>query len=276
MATYVIGDVQGCFEELTALIKKINFSTKDDTLIFTGDLVNRGKHSLDVLRYIKSLQEQSNCKVILGNHDLHLLAVFYQVRKIKEQDTFHDVLNAEDAAVLCEWLRQQAMIHFDESSQTLFVHAGIASMWTVSDALIYAHELENNLRHDQFLQRLSTLFGDYPNQWNESLSSADRLRFITNVLTRMRFCYEDCALDFKYKGKIGSQPATLKPWFEIRKQKQHDQIKIIFGHWAALEGETHEKQYLCVDTGCIWGNVLSALRLDDSVWFQVPSSTSAT
>lgn len=274
MATYVIGDVQGCFEELDALLNNINFSHSHDLLIFAGDLVNRGKHSLAVLRYIKTLQQQVNCKVILGNHDLHLLAVFYQARKLTKQDTFQDVLTADDSAALCEWLRHQSMLYFDELSQTLIVHAGIASVWTVSQSLIYGRELEEQLRGPNFQSVLSQLFGNEPNQWHESLSSYERWRTICNFLTRMRFCFEDGSLDFASKGKIGSQPMTLKPWFTIRKQKQQEQTRIVFAHWAALCGETHDTQYVCVDTGCIWGKTLSAFRLEDNAWFQVPSSAS--
>lgn len=273
MATYVIGDIQGCFHEFTALLEKINFSMQHDSLVLMGDLVNRGKNSLDVLRYVKTLQERSNCRVILGNHDLHLLAVFHQVRELKKQDTFQDVLYAHDVTSLCDWLRKQSLIYFDEIHQTLFSHAGVAPVWSDAQALKYGHELEEALQGHDFKQILKNLFGNTPNQWSDSLTSFDRLRVICNFLTRMRFCFDDGSLDFSHKGKIGSQPTYLKPWFQVRKQKQNDSAQVIFGHWAALEGNTFDKQYICVDTGCIWGRMLSAYRLEDQTWFQVSSST---
>lgn len=274
MATYVIGDVQGCFDELVLLFEKINFSKTNDVIVFAGDLVNRGKRSLDVLRFIKALQQQANCHVVLGNHDLHLLAVFYRVRDIKKQDTFQDILLADDASELCDWLRQQSMLFFDEANQSVITHAGIAPTWTISQAIDYARELEQQLQSTHYQQVLSQLFGTQPNHWDDSLFFYDRLRVICNVLTRMRFCFSDGSLDFIYKGKLGSQPKNLIPWFQLRKKLQTDDTSIVFGHWAALEGHTGDPQYVCVDTGCIWGNTLSAYRLEDKTWFQVSSSAS--
>lgn len=266
MPNYSIGDVQGCFNALTTLLKKINFNPAKDTLWFTGDLINRGPQSLEVLRFVKSLGKKAI--VVLGNHDLHLLAVANQLTANKKQDTLAEILTAPDGKALCDWLRQQPLLHHDKKLGYTLVHAGLAPQWNLAKAMQCAEEVQTVLRSDRYAEFLTNMYGDEPNCWQEELTGWPRLRVITNYFTRMRFCKLDGTLDLTKKGKADNPPENFLPWFKIP-QRKHKNLKIIFGHWAALNGEVDEPNVFALDTGCIWGNCLTAMRLEDGKRFKV-------
>lgn len=265
MATYVIGDVQGCFQPLLALLNAINFRPGVDKIWFVGDLVNRGPESLAVLRFVKNLGE--NQVTVLGNHDLHLLAVAAHVREKSPNDTLDAVLAAQDKDELLNWLASCPLLHYDEAIQTVMTHAGIAPHWTLSEAQSNAYDVEQIIktrRPDQ----LKELFGNHPNQWHPDLTGAARNRCIINYFTRMRYCYRDASLAFDFKGKISDKPPELVPWYELKKRID-PQLKIYFGHWAALQGQVPIKNMSAVDTGCVWGRALTAECIEDGSRFQV-------
>lgn len=266
MATYAIGDVQGCYHELLALVAKIQFNPQKDFLWFTGDLVNRGKHSYEVLKYIKNLGNRAI--TVLGNHDLHLLAVKSGAVKLKEKDSFHDVLNAADCTEICDWLQHQPLFHYDEKLNYSLVHAGVAPQWDLDDTKHFANEVELVLQSTKSKEFFENMYGDIPDQWQESLTGWPRLRVITNFMTRVRFCDEQGRLDLNYKGIIGKQPAGFYPWFDI-KHRLTKNIPIIFGHWAALAGKSDDVSVIALDTGCCYGNCLTAFRLEDKQRFTV-------
>lgn len=266
MPTYVIGDVQGCFVELQALLNKIEFNENKDTLWFAGDLVNRGPQSLEVLRFVKGLGDKQVS--VLGNHDLTLLAIAYGARETHAGNTLDDVLSAPDRDELIDWLRHLPLIHHDSSLNYTMSHAGIAPAWTLEQALSLSKEVELALQHSDPYLFLSRMYGNEPEQWEESLLGMPRLRCIVNYFTRMRFCYADGRLDLNYKGQIEGKPAELVPWFDVADRKNKD-LKIIFGHWAALNGQADVPNVFPMDTGCIWGNCLTAMRLEDGLRFAV-------
>jgi bis(5'-nucleosyl)-tetraphosphatase (symmetrical) len=263
MATYVIGDIQGCFTALQALLQQIQFNVAEDILWFTGDLVNRGPDSLSVLRFLKSLGEQHI--VVLGNHDLHLMAVAYGVRQKSTTDTLDEILQAPDCHDLIAWLQTKPFLHEDERG--ILVHAGIAPQWDMVTARRLAKEVEVALQNDP-THFLKMMYGNQPALWHENLKGMDRLRCITNYLTRMRFCHADGSLDFSYKGTLADKPAELLPWFLMPNRKNKG-VQIFFGHWAALQGHAGVEYVYPLDTGCVWGNCLSALRLEDLQFFRV-------
>lgn len=254
---YAIGDIQGCAAELRALVAKIGFSSDRDQLWFVGDLVNRGPHSLEALRYVRSLGE--NAVVVLGNHDLHLLAVAFSGETARKGDTLDEVLAAPDSDKLLEWLLQRPLAHFDAERSDLLVHAGLVPQWTVAQALELAREVEQALRSDAgaFLRRM---YGDQPDHWSETLAGVARLRFTVNVLTRLRMCTPDGRFDLKVKGPPAEARSGLLPWFEIRDRASRD-ARIIFGHWSAL-GYINAHGVVGLDTGCVWGGSLTAFNLD--------------
>ena len=257
MAVYAIGDVQGCFDELLVLLKSINFDPSQDQLWFAGDLVNRGNQSLDVLRYVKSLGDRA--VTVLGNHDLHLLAIYAGVRKTKNKD-IKAILKADDCEELITWLRQQPVFHHDNDLGYSMVHAGLAPQWDFELAQACAHELEAVLSGDQCFDFLQNMYGDKPRKWKDSLTGWDRLRFICNSFTRIRFCDDKGKLAMEEKGPPDKNKPGIMPWFDVVSRKSDD-MNIIFGHWSTL-GAHHETGLYCLDTGCVWGGKLTALRLD--------------
>lgn len=267
MATYIIGDVQGCFEPLQQLLQQIDFNPKQDRLGFVGDLVNRGPQSLAVLRFIKQLKSPI---VALGNHDLFCLIVGYGfMPEDAYEHTLQDVLRAPDKMELLEWLRSQPLIWHEKKSQTLLVHAGLPPQWTIQQSLQYAKEVETVLHSNQFEIYLTHLFGNEPEQWSEQLTGQERLRYITNALVRMRFCTKEGRLDLETDNAIQHhEPNRFKPWFDWRDPKK-DQTDIYFGHWAALAGKCDTPGYHALDTGCAWGYSLTAIRLEDKQRFSV-------
>ncbi|MFN7095948.1 MAG: symmetrical bis(5'-nucleosyl)-tetraphosphatase [Gammaproteobacteria bacterium] len=267
MSTYAIGDIQGCYYTLIALLEKINFNPRYDTLWFVGDLVNRGKSSLQVLRFVQQLDKRAI--TVLGNHDLHLLAVHYGTTTHKIYDTIDDVLQAPDREELCHWLRHQPLLHHDEKLNFVLTHAGIHPAWDIRTAQQCAHELEAILQGEQYVEFFHHMYGNQPEHWDTHLHGWERLRFITNVFTRMRLVSEDGKLDLKKKGSPDMAGEHYHPWFEIKPRLARD-TRLIFGHWAALECNTgKEPNVFAIDSGCIWGNTLTALRLEDLQRFEV-------
>lgn len=265
MSTYAIGDIQGCFDSLQALLATINFQPNTDQLWFVGDLVNRGPKSLETLRFIKNLPRKI---VVLGNHDLHLLALAQGIEH-ESKESLAAILTAPDRDELLAWLRQQPLLHHDSVLNYSMVHAGIIPQWSLMQAKKYAAEVETILRGNNYPELLQHMYGSQPDQWKENLTSWDRLRFIINCFTRLRFCTPQGRLDLHYKGGIGNQPTDFFPWFQIpERATQTDNI--IFGHWAALEGKVTESHVFALDTGCVWGHTLTAMRLEDRQRFSAP------
>jgi bis(5'-nucleosyl)-tetraphosphatase (symmetrical) len=264
VGTYCIGDVQGCYRELQELLDLIAPSAKD-TFWFVGDLVNRGPESAATLRLIKNLPHKI---VVLGNHDFHLLSIYYKAVSYTEH-TMQDILTAKDGDELVDWLRQQLLFYWDNNLQCALVHAGIYPFWTLTQAQQYAQEVTALLKSEEYyLLLLKHLYGNLPSKWDPLLQDFERWRFIINSFVRMRFCDTGGNLDFTHQGKVGTQPQGYMPWFEIPARATKN-IKIIFGHWAALEGKTNNANAVGLDTGCIWGNSLSAMRLEDGRRFEI-------
>ncbi len=262
MATYAIGDVQGCYDELRELLDKICFNENKDVLWLTGDLVNRGPKSLQVLRFVHQLPQKI---VVLGNHDFYLLSLAEGIR-FNGDHQLHDVLNAPDREELIHFLKHCPLLYYDDKLNYVMVHAGLAPQWDLTLARQCAKEVFDVLQSEEAHHFLLSLYGDWPNQWQEGLQGIERLRFIVNALTRIRFCNEAGVLEFDQKGKIGSQQPNWVPWFKIPWRRNKD-LRIIFGHWAALQGKTDEPNVFALDTGCVWGGELTAMRLEDGQRF---------
>jgi len=258
VTTYAIGDIQGCAASLDTLLEKISFDNARDHLWLTGDLVNRGPDSLGVLRRLAAMED--NVTTVLGNHDLHLLAAAADVRQPSPGDTLQEVLEAPDAPRLIDWLRHRPLLYYDEAQDRALVHAGLPPAWSLREARDHAAEVEERLASRAWREGLATMYGDRPTAWSTSLDPDERRRFAINALTRIRFCDGQGRLDFASKGAPGSQPATLKPWYEFPRPGG-DETHIVFGHWASL-GLVREPRYTCLDSGCVWGRHLTALPLD--------------
>lgn len=261
MATFAIGDVQGCFDELQELLARIGFDRARDRLWFVGDLVNRGPKSLEVLRLVRSLGDAA--LVVLGNHDLHLLAVAEGFARKRADDTLDAVLDASDREALLAWLRGRPMMLAE--GRYALVHAGLLPQWSVDEALALAAEVEATLRGPEFRAFFARMYGGTPDRWDESLSGVDRLRLIVNAMTRLRFCTPEGAMDFHVKNE--QAPAGYLPWFEARVPREEPAI--VCGHWSAL-GLKLTERFALLDSGCVWGGALSALRLEDRWLVQVP------
>ena len=259
MARYAIGDIQGCHAELRALLRRLRFSADRDQLWLVGDLVNRGPQSLEVLRYVRALGE--NAIVVLGNHDLHLLALAHGRDKRRSNDTLDAVLDAPDRDAILEWLIDRPLAHYDARRGDLLVHAGVIPQWTASQTVALAGEVCAALARDagKFFDRM---YGDRPDRWSEDLKGMDRLRFAVNSLTRMRVCTADGRIDVKMKGPPDEARLPYRPWFEHETRKSRD-VRVIFGHWSAL-GLIQAHGVLGLDTGCVWGGALTAVNLDEA------------
>jgi bis(5'-nucleosyl)-tetraphosphatase (symmetrical) len=259
MATYAIGDIQGCGAELDRLLEHIHFDPAADQAWFVGDLVNRGPESLAVLRRVRALGDAAI--TVLGNHDLHLLAVALVGQSTKRRDTLDEILQAPDRDELLAWLRARPMLHHDERLGWTMVHAGLAPEWDLALARTCAHELEAALRDERRCRALfEHMYGDRPAKWSSNLAGWERLRFITNCLTRLRFCNADGELDLEFKGELADAPPGLTPWFRAPGRRSRD-LKIVCGHWSAL-GFHDGDGVLAIDAGCVWGGKLCAVRLD--------------
>ncbi len=255
MALYLIGDVQGCDAALGRLLAQLDFSPSRDTLYLLGDLVNRGPDSAAVLRRLMALGDAARC--LLGNHDLSLLAVAHGVRAPHRNDTLDSVLLAPDREALLHWLRHQRLAL--QAHGVLMVHAGVLPSWTVAQTLALAAEVEAVLRGPQPGAFLAQMYGNQPDRWDDTLAGADRLRVIVNALTRLRFCTPDGAMDLKTSGGLASQPPGHVPWFDVPGRRTADHT-VAFGHWSTL-GLLLRPNLLSLDTGCVWGGCLSAVRL---------------
>ena len=267
MATYAIGDLQGSYSSLQRLIEKTGFDANVDRLWFVGDLVNRGAESLQCLRYVRSLGDRA--VTVLGNHDLHLLCVAHGATRSRKNDTLQPILDAEDRDELLSWLQHRALLHVE--GEYVLVHAGLLPQWSVHKAQQLAQEAECALRGPQFREFLFALYGDQPDQWRDDLSGHNRLRVIVNAMTRMRICSAEGRMEFSHKGEPTNFPAGFMPWFAVPQRKSADST-LICGHWSALGLKT-QANLLAIDTGCLWGGALTAVRLEDRTVFQVPCET---
>lgn len=263
MATYAIGDLQGCCNAFERLLEKIRFDPSGDRLWLVGDLVNRGPESLRTLRLVRALNDAA--VVVLGNHDLHLLAASQGLRKPHPSDTLDVILNAPDAAELLDWVRHRKLAHLE--NDVLMVHAGVLPQWTAPKAVALAGEVEVALRGPAWRDFLAHMFGNLPDRWHDDLRGWDRLRVLVNVFTRLRFCSPDGAMDFAIKEGAAKAPPGYLPWFELPDRASAD-TSVLFGHWSTL-GLLMRPKLLGIDTGCVWGGQLSAVRLEDRALFQV-------
>lgn len=258
MAVYAIGDLQGCYGCLRRLLDKLNFDPGQDCLWLTGDLVNRGPDSLRTLRFIKDLGKSAI--TVLGNHDLHLLAVAAGVVPIRRKDTLSPILAAPDRDELLHWLRFQPLLHHDKKLRFTLVHAGLSPQWKPKQARKAAKEVHKVLRGKDYRSFLRSMYGDTPDLWSDELQGAERLRYITNCLTRMRCCDRNGRLDLSYKGSLVHKDRHLLPWFRVP-GRANKKMRIVFGHWSTL-GPVTDKNIYPLDSGCVWGGYLTALRLD--------------
>jgi bis(5'-nucleosyl)-tetraphosphatase (symmetrical) len=269
MANYVIGDVQGCLDSLFCLLEKFQFNPEIDVLWFAGDLVNRGPRSLETLRFIKSLGEKAH--TVLGNHDLHLLALSCNCARPHESDTLSEIIGAPDKDEILNWLRKQPLAKkLPGPQKALLIHAGIIPEWSFEDSLNLSTEVEQILSGPQWQVFMAELYGNKPSRWESTLEGFDRLRLIVNIFTRMRMIHSDGEIDFKYKLEPNHAPMNLKPWFDIPRQYTNEG-PIIFGHWSTLNTIKNSAGF-CLDTGCVWGRQLTALRLEDEKIIQVDAT----
>ena len=269
MPTYCIGDVHGCYHELKELLRIINYKEQNDHLWFVGDVVGRGPKSLEALRSIKNLP---NVQMVLGNHELHLLNICNGDTRFQTYN-LEQILTAQDASQLIDWLRTKPLLHYSTRFNSVLTHAGIYPGWSLAEAMGYAKEAEAAIRADNYWDFLKNIYSNLPTKWSNDLTGWDRLRFITNAFTRMRFCNLYGDLEFKHTGNADTPPHDFYPWFKIPWHKSKN-VKIIFGHWATLNGHTGEKNIEVLDTGCVRGGSLTALRLEDGVRFGCKCSCS--
>jgi bis(5'-nucleosyl)-tetraphosphatase (symmetrical) len=259
MAVFAIGDVQGCYDDLMRLLERVAFDPDEDRLWFAGDLVNRGPASLAVLRFVKDLGERAVS--VLGNHDLHLLAVAAGTASLRKSDTLDEVLAAPDRDALLHWLRHRPLLHHDAALGYTLVHAGLPPQWDFEQAQACARELETALQGPGYVQLFQHMYGDEPKRWDPALSGMERLRFIVNCFTRLRFVGPAGELDLKTKGSPGSQPHGYLPWYQVP-DRRSEGLHLLFGHWSTVGEVQAAHNALGLDTGCVWGGRLTALRLD--------------
>ena len=268
MATYAIGDIQGCNHAFMALLARLLFDQKRDQLWLVGDLINRGSGSLEVLRWC--YQHQDRIKIVLGNHDLHALAVAHGIKTAHRGDTLKTIIDAPDAPELLTWLRhQRLMLAGDEYAM---VHAGLLPQWTLKHALSLAREVEQALQTDGYLDFLTNMYGNMPNAWRDDLTGMDRLRVITNAMTRMRICTASGEMEFAFKGELQDVPQAYMPWFDVP-NRQSKEAHIVCGHWSAV-GLQQRANVFALDTGCLWGGKLTAMCLETKVVTQVSHDAS--
>ncbi len=260
MATYAIGDIQGCHDALQGLLEKIAFDPSHDKLWFVGDLVNRGPQSLASVQFIRSLGDSAQC--VLGNHDVHLIACHAGVQTCKPNSSLQQILQHEQADNIVTWLRQQPLFHFDPQLNWAMVHAGLLPQWDRTLAQQCAHEVENHLRSDHYVDFLKVAYGDEPALWHDQLNSEQRCRISLNAFTRLRVCDQQGRMNFSYKGPLGEQPDNLHAWFDVARKSS--QLRIVFGHWSAL-GLQRRDNLLAIDTGCLWGQQLTAAQIDTDI-----------
>lgn len=272
MAIYAIGDIQGCYKPLRKLLKQVDFHPGRDELWCVGDLINRGPRSLDTMRYLRELGSEA-VRVVLGNHDLHYLALYHGCIGDNGKHTLDDLLNAPDSAELTDWLRHQPLAYHRRAPgpggehDYLMLHAGVAPSWTREKTLALAAEVEAELSGPDYLELLRNMYGNEPDRWDDELTGYPRLRTIINYLTRLRFCDTNGRMEFRAKSGLGDAPEGFRPWFEF--EQLTPGTNILFGHWAALEGRTGRPGVFALDTGCVWGRELTMMRLQDHRLFSV-------
>ncbi len=264
MATYVIGDVQGCYAELRALLDRIG-PASDDRVWFVGDLVNRGPDSLAVLRFVEDMGDRAVS--VLGNHDLHLLCLAEGLSRYKRDDTCRDVLESPARADLLDWLRHRPLLHYDAALDVTLVHAGLAPQWDIATARACATEVEAVLRGPAHRDFMAVMYGDEPSVWDGALEGPERWRCIVNALTRLRYCDRQGRMHLRHKGSPDGRPDGLVPWFEVPGRASRE-AHVVFGHWSTL-GRHHAPGIDALDTGCLWGGSLTALRLEDGKDFTI-------
>ncbi|QIM67830.1 bis(5'-nucleosyl)-tetraphosphatase (symmetrical) [Mannheimia granulomatis] len=267
MATYIVGDLHGCFKEFQLLLEKVNYNPKQDELYLTGDLVARGEDSLSCLRFVK--EPKNNAKTVLGNHDLHLLSTLLGFKKVKPNDKVDSIFQAEDRADLQNWLRNQPLVIQHPTHQFLLTHAGISPEWDLTTTLACAKEAEEVLKNPNYADYIFQMYDNQPEAWCEDLEGVARWRYIINVFTRMRFCYADKRLDFSCKLPIEEAPKELLPWFELA-NPLFEKTEILFGHWASLMGKSSRSNIYALDTGCAWGSYLTMICWEDKQLFTQP------
>ncbi|MEM9102407.1 MAG: symmetrical bis(5'-nucleosyl)-tetraphosphatase [Pseudomonadota bacterium] len=271
MTTFAIGDIQGCYDELQQLLSLINFNPAQDKLWLCGDLVNRGAKSLETLRFVRDLG--NSAITVLGNHDLHAMAVYYEIKSLKSSDTLHSLMSANDVDSLIHWMQKLPLLHHDTQRNALLVHAGISPQWSINDAKRMATAISEQLNHRKTpVKFLQQMYGNQPASWHPDLSKSEKLRYAINSFTRMRYCYASGELNLQEKSPPGTQTLGLYPWYELATHSLQT-TQIFFGHWAALEGRTHHPNALALDTGCVWGNRLTAICVDSLEKFSVESQT---
>ena len=263
MAKYIVGDVQGCITSLKNLLTKINFSYDSDRLFFLGDVVNRGENNLETMKFI--LSHQDNFEMVLGNHDIHLIACHFDSKKIKQSDNFEDILNSGIRDKVIEYLLNRSLaLQLDES---ILIHAGVPPIWSKEDVFYYSDFIKSNMQSSASEQFINSIYSNKPNKYSESLTMIEKSTYAINTLTRMRFCTNIGEIDYKTKGNFNHNPPGFKAWFlhENEKLKNTD---IFFGHWSTLKDFSQPKRYH-LDTGCVWGNKLTAIRFEDKQIFSV-------
>jgi bis(5'-nucleosyl)-tetraphosphatase (symmetrical) len=266
MATYAIGDVQGCYGALRRMLALIHFDRAQDKLWFVGDLVNRGPDSLAVLRFVRGLGGAAVS--VLGNHDLHLLCVAAGVQPPHGHDTLEAILQASDRDDLLDWVRRRPLLHVQHGYA--MVHAGLLPSWTIDQAVLLGDEVQDSLTGVHYVEFLHAMYGNQPDRWSDALTGWDRLRVIVNAMTRMRICTPDAQMQFAHKGTPADIPAGFLPWYAAPNQRGQDHT-VLFGHWSA-HGFARLPGAVALDSGCLWGGALSALRLEDRLVFQVGCS----
>lgn len=267
MNTYAIGDIQGCFDELIQLLELMNFNRQKDHLICVGDVVNRGPKSLKTLEFLASLP---NCTVTLGNHDFHLLRAYHLETKTRASDTIDEILLADNAESLCYWLQKQPLIYCDDKYKIIFVHAGIYPYIPFDTLLAKCREIENLLKHDNHKSFLKNIFIDIPKKYTNSLTTEQQHIFIHSTVTLMRYLQSDQSLDPSFSGNPKKAPQGIIPWYTINNPFITG-YQIVFGHWSALNGENINNKFINLDTGCVWSNQLTGIRISDRKLFSVPS-----
>ncbi|HAK51023.1 MAG TPA: diadenosine tetraphosphatase [Gammaproteobacteria bacterium] len=263
MSTYVFGDIQGCFDEFEKLLLKCQYDREVDQIWFVGDLINRGPKNLATMKFILELNDPV---IVLGNHDLHFLAVANNIHPGVRGDTIQDILDSAERDDIVEFLRQQKLLYHDKTTGYTLVHAGIPPIWDLHKALSLANEVESVLSGPDYVSFLKEMHGNEPSTWEEHLTGNDRLRAITNYFTRLRYCKDNGAMELKHKANI--QPDGFSPWFDFPAE---DSKEILFGHWAACDGVTEKENIIALDTGCVWGRTLTAMRLEDGRLFSTPA-----
>ena len=264
MTQYAVGDIQGCYTELMDCLNQVNFNPDQDCLWVAGDMVNRGPDSLATLAFL--YENRNSLRCVLGNHDLHLLAIYFGHRQAKSSDTVDQILSHPDCDHWMEWLRQQPLCQYDSHNQYFMSHAGLPPQWSIKQALSYSEEIASVLNSEAIDAFLATMYGNTPSHWQTDLSGTDRLRCITNYFTRMRICDIKGGLEFDYKGSLADIPAGYYAWFK-HPHRQSINDRIIFGHWASLGGYTDNNTLFGLDTACVWGQHLTLMQLDNQQYF---------